>query len=162
MPGEFYVEHKSEKASLQAIEDALIGIGDRLDEIKSLVEGLAADPSGNKGTTAANWYAGTGTSGETGGDVLTIGSGSTYNKLQGLWLNIENFTSGATVTVRLYHLISGVEKKVYQQSFVRGTDPDGLWIISGTLAISGALRCELQSDNSADTAKSVGWEWVME
>jgi hypothetical protein len=162
MPGEFYVEHKSERISLQIIENALISISDRLNEIKSQVDVLAVDPSGNKGTTTANWYAGTGTSGETGGDVLTIGSDSTYNKVQGLWLNIENITNWATVTVRLYHSINGVVKKVHQQSFMRGTDPDGLWIISGALEISGTLRCELQSDNSADTAKSVGWEWVTE
>lgn len=162
MPGTFYVEHKSEKVSLQAIENALISISDRLNEIKSLVEDISADPSGNKGTTTANWYAGAGISGETGGDVLTMGNDSTYNKVQGLWLNIQNLTNGATVTVRLYHSINGVEKKVHQQSFIRGTDPDGLWIISGALEISGTLRCELQSDNSADTAKSIGWEWVME
>jgi len=117
--------------------------------------------SGNKGTTTANWHAGIGTSGETGGDVITIGTASTYNKVQALWLNIENLANGATVTVRLYHLISDVEKKVHQQSFTRGMDPNGLWIISGDMAISGTLRCELQSDNSGDTSKSIAWEWVM-
>lgn len=118
--------------------------------------------SGNKGTTTADWYAGTGTSGETGGNVITIGTVSTYNNVQSLWLNIENLANGATVTVRLYHSINDVEKKVHQQSFIRGIDPNGLWIISGTMAISGTLRCELQSDNSGDTAKSIAWEWVMQ
>jgi hypothetical protein len=118
--------------------------------------------SGNKGTTTANWYAGTGTSGEIGSDVVTIGTASTYKKVQALWLNIENLANGATVTVRLYHSINDVEKKVYKQSFTRGIDPNGLWIISGAMAISGTLRCELQSDNSGDTSRSIAWEWVME
>jgi hypothetical protein len=127
-----------------------------------LIKNAISKLSGNKGTTTANWNAGTGTSGETGGDVVAIGNDSTYNKVQGLWLNIENLTNGATVTVRLYHSINGVETKVHQQSFIRGTDPNGLWIISGAMAISGVLRCELQSDNSGDTAKSIAWEWAME
>ena len=118
--------------------------------------------SGNKGTTTANWYTGMGTSGETGGDAVAIGTAGTYKKVQALWLNIENLANGATVTVRLYHPINGVEKKVYQQSFARGVDPNGLWIISGTLAVSGILRCEIQSDNSGDIAKSIAWEWVTE
>jgi len=118
--------------------------------------------SGNKGTTTANWYAGIGTSGATGGDVVTIGAVSNYDKVQALWLNIENLTNGAIVTVRLYHSINNIEKKVYQQSFTRGIDPDGLWVISGAMAISGTLRCELQSDNSGDTAKSIAWEWITE
>lgn len=120
------------------------------------------NPSGNKGTTTANWYAGIGTSGETGGDVVTIGIPGVFNKVQALWLNIENLVNGAIVTVRLYHSINDVEKKVHQQSFTRGIDPNGLWIISGAMAISGTLRCELKSDNSGDTANSIDWEWVTE
>lgn len=118
--------------------------------------------SGNQGATTANWYAGIGTSGETGGDVITIGIPGNFSKVQALWLNIENLVNGASVTVRLYHSINNIEKKVHQQSFTRGIDPNGLWIISGAMAISGTLRCELKSDNSSDTAKSIAWEWVIE
>jgi len=75
-------------------------------------------------------------------------------------LNIANLANGAVVTVRLFHSINDIEKKVHQQSFTRGIDPDGLWIIGGVMAISGTLRCELKSDNLADTAKSIAWEWV--
>ncbi|OBW61905.1 hypothetical protein [Dehalococcoides mccartyi] len=126
--------------------------------IKSSVTRL----SGNKGTINANWYAGIGSSGETGGDVVTIGILGKFNKVQALWLNIENLVNGAIVTVRLYHSINNIEKKVHEQSFTRGIDPDGLWIISGAMEISGTLRCELKSDNSGDTAKDINWEWVTE
>lgn len=126
--------------------------------VKLVIPGLL----GNKGLTTANWYAGMGTSGETGGDVITISSSNNYKKVRGLWLNIENLVNGAMVTVRLYHPINGVETKVYQQSFARGTDPDGLWIVSGSMAISGALRCELQSDKPGDNGKSIAWEWATE
>ena len=125
-----------------------------------LINNRVARLSGNNGTTTANWYAGMGTSGETGGDVVTIRSPDSYRQIQALWLNIENLVNGASVIVRLYHSINNSEKKVYQQSFTRGIDPHGLWIISGTLAIRGMLRCELQSDNPGDTAKSLAWEWV--
>lgn len=127
-----------------------------------LIKNGVAKLSGNKGTTIANWYAGIGTSGETGSDVVTIGISDSFSKVQTLWLNIENLVNGASVTVRLYHSINNIEKKVHQQSFTRGIDPDGLWIVSGAMVISGTLRCELKSDNSGDTAKSIAWEWVTE
>ena len=126
--------------------------------IKSSVTRL----SGDKGTINANWYTGIGSSGETGGDVVTIGISGTFRKVKALWLNIENLVNGAIVTVRLYHSINNIEKKVHEQSFTRGIDPDGLWIISGAMAISGTLRCELKSDNSGDTSKNISWEWVTE
>ncbi|MDD5537784.1 MAG: hypothetical protein PHF12_02320 [Candidatus Omnitrophica bacterium] len=127
-----------------------------------LIKNIIPRLSGNKGATTANWYAGMGTSGETGGDVITIGNSNTYKKVQGLWLNIENLVTGAVVTVRLYHLINDIETKVHQQSFIRGTDPNGLWMVSGAMAISGVLRCELQSDKPGDISKSIAWEWAIE
>lgn len=114
------------------------------------------------GTTTDNWYSGTATSGETGEDVLTINSNDTNLKVVGLLLDVTNLSSGATYNIRLYHQINGVERCVYSQNYVRGTDPDGVWLISGSLTVSEALRVELQSMAPGDTSKQIAWEWIKE
>lgn len=114
------------------------------------------------GNLAANWNTGVATSGLAGGDVVTIGAANVKNKVHSLLVDIANLTAGATITIRLYQLVNGVEREVYQQTFVQGTDPDGLWIINGTLAIHEALRVELFSNNVLDDGAVVAYDYMME
>jgi len=103
------------------------------------------------GTTTQNWQAAE-------SDITTIGSAGVLQKVHSLILDI-NALAG-TVTVRLYHNINGVERQCYSQAFTVAADGPGIWVINGTLAITGALRVTAQSNNALDNGQAIGWEYV--
>lgn len=103
------------------------------------------------GTTTQNWQAAE-------QDITTIGSAGVLQKVHSLLLDI-NALAG-NITVRLYHSINGVERQAYSQTFSVAADGPGLWIINGTLAITGAVRVTAQSNNAADNGQAIGWEYV--
>ena len=153
MPGAFYVENKAEKVRLQAIVDAIIGIVDRLDSIKSQTDKLAGDNPG-EGSTTADWQLS-----ET--DVVSIGTVGTSNKIHDLTLSIHNLV-GSQITVRLYKAVNGTEQEVYEQNFDAATDPPGLPVINGSWAMHGILRVTLQSNDAADNGKTVDYDYMLE
>ena len=109
-----------------------------------------------------NWQSGTGTSGEAGADLVTIGASGSRYKLHSLLVSIGALTPGAAITVKLFTAINGTERKVYSQAFTQGADPDGLWIVNGTLAIHEALRVEIASDNAGDNGLAIDYDYMME
>ena len=70
--------------------------------------------------------------------------------------------AGATVTVKLFMAVNGIERKVYEQAFAPGADPDGLWVVNGTLAIHEPLRVEIASDNAADNGQAIDYDYMLE
>ena len=94
--------------------------------------------------------------------MVFIGANDTKNKLHSVLVNISALMGGATVRVRLFMQVNSVEYQVYNQTFIKGTDPDGLWIVNGTVGIHEVLRVELQSDNPADDGKAVGYDYMLE
>ena len=175
MPGEFYIENKAEKTDLsqvleklnnddfglQALETLLNALDIKVDNIQSQLDKLAGETPVS-GSVTGNWNSGTATSGETGADIVTIGSGGTRKKLHSLLLNIGNFQSGAKVTVKLFMQINGTERKVYEQEFKQGDDPDGLWIVNGTVSIHEGLRAEAESDKAADDGAAMDYDYMLE
>jgi hypothetical protein len=83
-------------------------------------------------------------------------------KLHSLLVNISALTPGATITVKLFMEVNGVERKVYNQDFTQGTDPDGLWIVNGTVGIHEALRVEVESDNAGDNGAAINYDYMLE
>lgn len=110
----------------------------------------------------ANWQSGKGTSDETGADLVTIGAADTRYKLHSLLVNISALTGGATITIKLFMKVNGTEQKVYSQAFTQGTDPDGLWIVNGTIGIHEVLRIEVQSNNADDNGKAIDYDYMLE
>jgi len=94
--------------------------------------------------------------------LVSIGAVLTKYKLHSLILNISALTLGATITVKLFIDIIGTERKVYEQTFTQGTDPDGLWIVNGTLGIHEVLRVEVQSDTPADDMLTIDYDYLIE
>jgi hypothetical protein len=113
-------------------------------------------------SVTGDWESGTGTSTEPGADLVTIGAADTKYKLHSLLVNISALTNGATITIKLFTEVNGTERKVYSQAFTKGTDPDGLWIVNGTVGIHEALRVEVQSNNAGDNAKSIDYDYLLE
>jgi hypothetical protein len=132
-----------------------------IEVILEQVEKLAGlDPESD--SVVANWNSGVASSGNPGADLCSFGVADTRYKVHSLLVNMGNLSLGATVTVRLYMEVNGAEQEVYYQEFTQGTDPDGLWVINGTLAIHEAIRVEVHSNNVADDGLVVDYDYMLE
>ncbi len=112
------------------------------------------------GTDTQNWNTQTGSSGESGEDLVTIGANDTDYILHSLLLDVSACTNGAVISVKLFTQINGVERKVYDQNFTIATDTDGLWIVNGSVSIHEALRVEIESDTSESVA--IAYDYSLE
>jgi len=146
MTGEFYVEGKQEKLSLQ-------GILAQLDEIEAKLDKLAGEEPA-KDSVIADWNTAE-------SDVVSIGAADTRYKLHSLLVSIHSL-AGTAITVRMYMPVNGSERKVYEQVFDATAEPPGLWIVNGTIAIHQVLRVTLQSNNAADNGKTVDYDYMLE
>jgi len=112
-----------------------------------------------------NWQSETGTSGEAGADLVSLGEAGKTKLIHSLLVDIGGLTAGAQITIKMFMKINRVERKLYPPNgtvFTAGTDPDGCWVINGTLAIHDVLRVEVQSNNASDNGKSVAYTAVVE
>jgi len=156
------------KALIDAIEAKLDDGASGLDALKALIDAVEAKLDKLAGETPAsgsvtgNWQSGTATSGEIGADVVTFGANDTRKKLHSLLLSIHNFALGGRVTVKLFMQVNGTERKVYEEQFNKGTDPDGLWVVNGTVSIHEALRVEVQSNRVADNGVALHYDYMVE
>ena len=146
MPGEFYLEGKQEKLSLQEI---LAKLAEILDKLAGL-----ADIEPCTGNITADWNTAE-------SEVVTIGAADTPNKLHSLLISIHNL-AGTIITVRLYMSVNGTERKVYQQVFNAATDQPGLWIVNGTIGIHQILRVTLESNDPADDGQEIDYDYLLE
>ncbi|APH11897.1 hypothetical protein ASJ33_01380 [Dehalococcoides mccartyi] len=153
MPGEFYIENKAERLSLQSIEDAIATLEGKLDAVKSQIDKLAGQ-SPMEGSFAAGWQV-------SESDVVSIGAVGTRNKIHDLTLSIHNL-AGTQITIRLYKAVNGIERKVYEQVFDAGSDPPGIPVINGSWAVHNILRVTLQSNEVTDNGKSVDYDYMLE
>ncbi len=156
------------KALVDALEGKLDDDTSGLDALRALLDVIGAKLDKHageapvSGSVAGNWNSGIATSGETGADVVTIGANDVKKKLHSLILSIHNFQSGGKVTVKLFTQVNGTERKVYQEDFNKGTDPDGLWVVNGTVGIYKAVRVELQSNRAVDNGVSLDYDYMLE
>ena len=135
-------------------------VADILSQTNKLA-GVAASES----SVTANWQSGTATSTETGADLVSIGTAATRQKLNTLQIDISALTVGAIITIRLYELVNGTERKLYPPTgttWVVGTDPDAIWVIDGPVEITGVLRVECQSDTAGDNAADIAYKYALE
>ena len=93
-------------------------------------------------------------------DIVSLGAANVRYKLHSLLLDINALVG--TVTIRMYQEVVGVERRVYQQAFTVAVDGPGLWIVNGTVGIHEILRVTAQSDNAADNAQPIGYDYMLE
>jgi hypothetical protein len=153
MPGEFYVKGNKEKLDLTQILARLEALENDLVAVKAQTDKLAGETPGT-GWVNRDWQIAE-------SEVARVGAAGIKNKLQSLLVSIHNL-AGTVITTRLYMNINGVERKVYEQAFNATTDPPGLWIVNGTLAIHDVLRVTLQSNEVADNGKAVDFDYLLE
>jgi len=94
--------------------------------------------------------------------VVTIGTNDTKKKLHSLLINVSSLQAGGKVTVRLFMQVNGTERKVYEEKFTKGTDPDGLWVVNGTVGIHETLRVEAESNKAADDGSAIEYDYMLE
>ncbi|MBA7639844.1 hypothetical protein ES703_47504 [subsurface metagenome] len=134
------------------------------EEVGDQTDKLAGETPG-EASVIANWESGTGTSFETGADLVSIGTAGDRKKLHSLIVGIGSLTVGAVITIKLFQLVNGVENKVYPPAgttWTVGTDPDGIWVVTGTLEIDGVLRVEVESDTVADNGLAITYKYDLE
>ena len=148
-------------ARLDSGTSGLSALKNLLNSIQAKIDKLAGETPVS-GSVTGNWNSGTANSGETGANVVTIGSNDVKKKLHSLLLSIHNFQSGGKVTVKLFMQVNGTERKVYQTDFNKGTDPDGLWVVNGMVSIHEALRVEMQSNRVADNGIALHYDYMLE
>ncbi len=153
MPGEFYIKGRKEKADLSSIMSELALLEVIGYAVKARTDNLLGEEPVS-GSTVADWQAAE-------SDVLTLGATGVKFKLHSLLLSIHNL-GGTAVTVRLYMKVKGTERKLYEQTFNAATDPPGLWVVNGTLAIHEALRVTLESNEPGDNGQPVDYDFLLE
>lgn len=147
------IKAKTDTLPADPASQGLTASADQATGIKTQTDKLAgAAPV--TGSATQNWQTGE-------ADVVSIGAAGTRNKVHDLSLNISNLV-GTVITVRLYKKVNGVERKVYEQSFNATIDPPGLPVINGTWATHDVIRVTLQSNNAADNAKAVDYDYLLE
>jgi len=152
-----------------------MGFGLSAAQIRTIVEEEVADilaqtnklagEAPGESSVPANWESGAATSGETGADLVSIGVAGDHKKLHSLVVGIGGLTATATITIKLFMLVNGAWNKVYPlpgTTFIVGTDPNGIWVVDGTLEISGVLRVEVQSNNAGDNGKAITYKYDLE
>ena len=125
---------------------------------------LAGETPG-EGEVTANWQSGVATSLEAGADLVNIGAAGDRKKLHSLVVNIGSLTPTATITIKLFMSVNGVDTKVYPPvgtTWIVGTDPDGIWVVTGTLEITGVLRVEVESNNAGDNGLAISYKYDLE
>ncbi len=110
-----------------------------------------------KGTVTANWNTATGTSGETGEDLASIGDTDIKYRLHSFMVDTTACTANAIVTIKMFIKVNGTERKCFSQNYLveaqtNGSQPGAQWIVTGELAISNVLRVEVYSDTSESVA----------
>jgi len=156
------------KVLIDAVAAKLDDGASGLDALKALIDAVEgkldklAGETPTSGSVTANWQSGTATSGETGADVVTFGANDTRKKLHSLLLSIHNFASGGKVTIKLFMQVNGTERKVYQEDFNKGNDPDGCWVVNGTVGIHESVRVEAQSNRAADNGVALHYDYMLE
>lgn len=144
MPGDFYIEGKKEKVTLKDVE--VLVQKWKGEEEEDTAQGL-------------NLNGGTATSGNPGADVLTVPAEGRIEILCVI-ISMRYCTAGATITIRAYTFVSGGEDEIYDQSFVQGTDPNGIMVINGNFGANEPIRFEMFSNNGADTSVAVPYKAI--
>lgn len=123
-----------------------------INDVKTQTDKLAGAATTNN-LTAKNWDTVNDSPDSVGGLVVTLGTAATKKKLHSLLLDVSALTNGAIITVKLFQKINdNADVCVYDKDFTVNTDPDGLWIVNGTLVIHDTLKVVVDSNTSESVA----------
>ncbi|GAH53727.1 unnamed protein product, partial [marine sediment metagenome] len=128
-------------------------------DLKTQIDKLAGEAPAESSVTK-NWNTAVDSPDGTGGLLVNLGTAATRKKLHSILLDVSALTDGATIDVKLFIKINGVQKKVYDETFTIATDPDGLWIVNGTVGLHDVLSVAVYSDTNE--GKAIGYTAMLE
>lgn len=102
-----------------------------------------------------NWNTAVDSPDGAGGLLVNLGTAATRKKLHSLLLDASALTDGAIIHVKLFIKINGTQRKVYDETFTIAVDPDGLWIVNGTVGLHDVLSVAVYSDTGE--SKAIGY-----
>lgn len=122
---------------------------------------LAQRPRIVTGTTTANWNSGVATGGLAGGDLFTIGIANRWMRICDSYMIITGFNAAATIDLRGYGTIAGAERYMWTDDYIiAGVAEDLIWISwFWDTQVYGQYRIEVYSNQAADDALAVTWEY---
>jgi len=103
--------------------------------------------------------------------VLTIAIGAASQQtIHALFIDIGDtagaganaVSANAKVFVKMYADINGTEVEVYDEEFRKDRDPDGLWLVTGQLAVASDLRVTMESNDAGDIAVDLPFTHIVE
>lgn len=132
--------------TLRRLVSSVTGVKDQTDKLAGATPASAS--------VSKNW--------KTGPDrvLCTIGADGVRYKLHSLLVDIGALTAASKVTITLTMEINNVSRAVYDQEFTKGADPDGLWIVNGTIGIHEQITVGVTSDT--DDGIAVGYDYMLE
>jgi len=136
----------STEASVSEVASSAISIKTTTDKLAGSIAASATTASWN--TSEAN--------------IVSIGANDTKYKLHSLVVDMNALHVGATITLRMYSQINGTERKLYDEDYVVGTDPDGVWLVDGTVGIHEVLRVSAESNAATDDGASIPYDYILE
>jgi len=140
-------------------DETLKAIKEFVDAVEVKLDKLAGEAP-VESSVSKNWNTAVDSPDGTGGLLVNLGTAATRKKLHSLLLDVSALTDGAIIHVKLFIKINGVQQKVYDETFTIAIDPDGLWIVNGTVGIHDVLSVAVYSDNSEDVA--IGYTAMLE
>lgn len=162
--------------SLHDILSVVSAVGGVATAIKNKTDNLPIDPADQsdidakldklageapvEDSTTKNWNTAVDSPDGTGGLVVNLGTAATRKKLHSILLDVSALTDGAAIHVKLFIKINDTQRKVYDETFTIATDPDGLWIVNGTVGLHDVLSVAIYSD--IDEGKAVGYTAMLE
>ncbi|MDD5700439.1 MAG: hypothetical protein PHU23_00190 [Dehalococcoidales bacterium] len=127
---------------------------------KANYELLTRRPTIVPGNTTANWNSGVATSGNPGADLVTIGTPGQWCDVSNAVLRLADFNVAATVTVRAYTNMMGVEVEIMNEDYSVAADGEVVFMIWWwEVEQYGAVRVEVFSDQVADDGVTVSHEY---
>lgn len=151
---------------LDAIDALVDAVEAKLDDgttglaaLKAKLDKLAGETPAEDAVTK-NWNTAVDSPDGAGGLIIDLGVAATRKKLHSLLLDVSALTDGAAIHVKLFIKINGTQRKVYDETFTIATDPDGLWVVNGTVGLHDVLSVAVYSDN--DESVAIGYTAVLE
>lgn len=127
--------------------------------LKNEIDLLVERPNIIPGATTANWNSGVATSGQPGADLITIGAANQWYRLNQFTIVMAGFNAAATVYVRCYMDVAGVNRLVIDDDY--GPPPPETAFLSWWFDAEfyGPFRVELYSDQAVDDGLAVPYEY---
>ncbi len=112
------------------------------------------------GTTRALWRTGTATSGQLGGDLVTVGVANQWYRLNQFALVLTGFNGAAIITTRAYMDMAGANRLVILDTWTIATSPAVAflsWFFDAEF--NGPFRVEVYSNNALDDNFTATYEY---